>query len=89
MAAPIVNFVYSPLGGKAPLEVTFINNSTNLGAEDEWAACILGEKYLYSPLTAGSDPFALDFSGENAINTIYDANGFRIYHKTDIGAKRN
>lgn len=93
MAAPIVDFAYSPLGGKAPLEIIFVNNSANLGGEDEWAACTLGKKYLHSPLTADSDLFALDFSGENAINTIYDANGFRIendgvHHPGEIVTKQ-
>jgi hypothetical protein len=94
MAAPIVDFSYFPLGGQAPLEITFVNNSTDLGAEDEWAACTLGKKYLYSSLTSDSDLFALDFSGENAINTIYDASGFRIendgvHHPGEIITKQN
>src|SRR4030042_2406645 len=78
MAAPIADFLYSPLGGKSPLEITFINQSKNLGATNEWAACTLCKKYFYSALTSPSDNFALDFSGILAVNSTYNENGFRV-----------
>jgi len=89
MPSPIADFFYSPLGGKAPLEVTFVNDSKYLGGVDEWDSCTLGNKYFYSPLTLLSDDYALDFSGENAISTTYDSNGFKIesdgvYHPGEV-----
>src|SRR4030042_3025075 len=79
MAAPIADFLYSPLGGKSPLEITFINQSKNLGATNEWAACTLGKKYFHSALTSSTDDFVLDLSDiPPAVSFTYNENGFRI-----------
>jgi len=78
MVSPITNFSYHPLGGKAPLEVTFINESKYLGADDEWKTCQIGQKYMHSALTSNADLFALDFLGINAVSEMYNNNGYKV-----------
>lgn len=80
MNEPKVNFSFWPLSGKRPLEVSFINESENLGGYDEWSSCSINKKYHISYLNNMSDIFLLDFSewSEEGIIQTVNENGFKI-----------
>jgi hypothetical protein len=80
MNEPKVNFSFWPLSGKHPLEVSFINESENLGGYDEWSSCSINKKYHISHLKDISDIFLLDFSewSEEGIIQTINENGFKI-----------
>jgi hypothetical protein len=80
MTLPVAKFSYSPLGGKAPLTINFINESQNLGGLNEWESCLLNKKYHISYLDSLNDIFALDFSQwiEEGIKQTYNINGFKL-----------
>jgi hypothetical protein len=80
MSLPLAKFSYSPLSGKTPLKINFINESKNLGATDIWSSCSINKRYHISSLSDLSDIFALDFSEWNneGIKQTYDINGFKI-----------